>query len=91
MKRTLKKSLKWIIILGIIGTAGYFGYTKFFKADETADLPPEPMQVISFPVTEETLTSSVQIKGRSQYQKETLVYAPLPPRLRPGRWRTGPR
>ncbi|MFD2877852.1 efflux RND transporter periplasmic adaptor subunit [Paenibacillus rhizoplanae] len=35
------------------------------------------MQVISFPVTEETLTSSVQIKGRSQYQKETLVYAPF--------------
>ena len=77
MKRTLKKSLKWIIILGIIGTAGYFGYTKFFKADDTADLPVEEVQVISFPVTEETLTSSVQIKGRSQYQKETLVYAPF--------------
>lgn len=77
MKRTLKKSLKWIIILGIIGTAGYFGYTKFFKGGETAELPPEPMQVISFPVTEETLTSSVQVKGRSQYQQETLVYAPF--------------
>lgn len=91
MKRTLKKSLKWIIILGIISTAGYLGYTKFFKGEETAELPPETMQVISFPVTEETLTSSIQIKGRSQYQQETLVYAPLPPRLRLGRLRMGRR
>lgn len=77
MKRTLKKSLKWIIILGIISTAGYLGYTKFFKGKEAAELPPETMQVISFPVTEETLTSSIQVKGRSQYQQETLVYAPF--------------
>lgn len=62
MKRTLKKSLKWIIILGIISTAGYLGYTKFFKGKEAAELPPETMQVISFPVTEETLTSSIQVK-----------------------------
>ncbi|WNS45443.1 efflux RND transporter periplasmic adaptor subunit [Paenibacillus sp. MMS20-IR301] len=77
MKRTLKKSLKWVIILGIIITAGYMLYSKFFKGSEVAELPPEPMQVISFPVTEETLTSSIQVKGRSQYQQETLVYAPF--------------
>jgi RND family efflux transporter MFP subunit len=77
MKRTLKKSLKWIIIAGIIITAGYMLYSKFIKGGEEAELPMEPMQVISFPVTEETLTSSIQVKGRSQYQQETLVYAPF--------------
>lgn len=77
MKRTLKKSLKWIIIAGIIITAGYMLYSKFFKKTEIAEIPMEPMQVISFPVTSETLTSSIQIKGRSQYQQETLVYAPF--------------
>ena len=77
MKRTLKKSLKWIIIAGIIITAGYMLYSKFFKDNEVAELPLEPMQVISFPVTQETVTSSIQVKGRSQYQSETLVYAPF--------------
>lgn len=36
----------------------------------------EPTQAISFPVTQETITSTVQVKGKSQYQEETLVYAP---------------
>ncbi|UQZ36608.1 efflux RND transporter periplasmic adaptor subunit [Paenibacillus sp. PK3_47] len=76
MKRILKKSLKWIIIAGIIITAGYMLYTKVFKETEP-EVVMEPPPVISFQVTSETMTNSIQVKGRSQYQEETLVYAPF--------------
>lgn len=76
MKRIIKRSLKWIIIAVIIIGAGYMLYGKMFKAEE-AEIVMEPPQVISFPVTQETMTSSVQVKGKSQYQEETLVYAPF--------------
>ncbi|WP_379152730.1 efflux RND transporter periplasmic adaptor subunit [Paenibacillus sp. sgz5001063] len=39
--------------------------------------PEEPMQAITFPVTKETMTKSIQVKGTSKYQHETLVYAPF--------------
>ncbi len=76
MKRMIKRSLKWIIIAVIVIGAGYMLYGKVFKSGE-AEVVMEPPQVISFPVTQETVTSSVQVKGRSQYQEETLVYAPF--------------
>lgn len=76
MKRILKRSLKWIIIAGIIVVAGYMLYTKVFKPKE-AEVVMEPPPVISFQVTSETITNSIQVKGRSQYQEETLVYAPF--------------
>lgn len=72
----MKRTLKWIIIGIIIIVAGYLLYSKVIKGDEQA-VPMEQPQVISFPVTEETITSTVQVKGRSQYQEETLVYAPF--------------
>ncbi|WP_310833117.1 efflux RND transporter periplasmic adaptor subunit [Paenibacillus pedocola] len=76
MKRMIKRSLKWIIIAVIVIGAGYMLYGKVFK-DGESEVVMEPPQVISFPVTQETVTSSVQVKGRSQYQEETLVYAPF--------------
>lgn len=76
MKRIFKKSLKWMIIAGIIIVAGYMLYTKVFKGNE-AEVVMEPPPVISFQVTSETMTNSIQVKGRSQYQEETLVYAPF--------------
>lgn len=51
-------------------------YTKLNKP-ETQLEPVEPPQVISFEVTQETITNSVQVKGNSQYEQETLVYAPF--------------
>lgn len=77
MKRIIKRSLKWIIIAAIVIGAGYMLYGKVFKGGGEAEVVMEPPQVISFPVTQETVTSSVQVKGRSQYQEETLVYAPF--------------
>lgn len=76
MKRIIKKSLKWIIIAAIILVVGYMLFTKVFKGDEP-EIVMEPQPVISFPVTQETVTNSVQVKGVSKYQEETLVYAPF--------------
>lgn len=75
MKRIIKKTVKWIIIAGIVAAAGYILYINVFKGEEPAAVV-EPPQVISFPVTQETVTSAVQVKGKSKYQEETLVYAP---------------
>lgn len=75
MKRIIKKTLKWVIIAAIVGVGGYLLFTKVIKKEEP-QMVMEPTQAISFPVTQETITSSVQVKGKSQYQEETLVYAP---------------
>ncbi|OKP94869.1 efflux RND transporter periplasmic adaptor subunit [Paenibacillus sp. P46E] len=75
MKRIFKRTLKWVIILGIIAAAGYILYSKVLKKEPEVVM--EPPQVISFPVTQESMTSSVQVKGKSKYQEETLVYAPF--------------
>ncbi|GGF68833.1 hemolysin secretion protein D [Paenibacillus albidus] len=72
----MKRIIKWIIFALIILGAGYFLYTQMNKP--TAEMENiEPPQVISFEVTQETVTSSVQVKGKSKYQNETRVYAPF--------------
>ncbi|MBW4080785.1 efflux RND transporter periplasmic adaptor subunit [Paenibacillus sp. S150] len=80
MKRIIKKAVKWVIIAGIVAAAAFILYTKVFTGGEP-EVAMEPPQVISFPVTQESMTSSVQVKGRSQYQEETLVYAPFASRV----------
>lgn len=60
----------------ILSVAGYFIYNQMNKPKEQA-APEEPVQTISFPVTKETMTKSIQVKGTSKYQHETLVYAPF--------------
>ncbi|WP_203457150.1 efflux RND transporter periplasmic adaptor subunit [Paenibacillus tepidiphilus] len=77
MKRIIKRSLKWLIIVALVAGAGYILYTKVFKSDEAAVPEMEPLPPITFPVTEETISTSIQVKGKSQYQEETLVYAPF--------------
>lgn len=71
----MKRVIKWVFILAILGGAGYFGYNKFLGPKEAAPVE-EPPQTITFPVTQETMNKTIQVKGKSQYQKETLVYAP---------------
>ncbi|KTD86076.1 efflux RND transporter periplasmic adaptor subunit [Paenibacillus etheri] len=71
----MKRRIKWIVLLLIIIAAGYFVYNKMYKPEAPLE-PVEPPQAITFEVTQETMTSSVQVKGNSQYEKETLVYAP---------------
>ncbi|ASA26293.1 efflux transporter periplasmic adaptor subunit [Paenibacillus donghaensis] len=72
----MKKGIKWVIILGVVATAGYLLYTKMIKPEEQV-LPIEPPQVIPFEVTQETVINFVQVKGKSRYDQETLVYAPF--------------
>ncbi|MRN55136.1 efflux RND transporter periplasmic adaptor subunit [Paenibacillus monticola] len=72
----MKRIIKWIVIVVIVVVAGYFIYDKMIKPKEQL-APVEEVQVISFPVTKETMTKSIQIKGTSKYEYETLVYAPF--------------
>lgn len=72
----MKRRIKWIILVLIIIAAGYFLYSKIYKPEEPMEAI-EPPQAITFVVTEETITNSVQVKGNSQYEQETLVYAPF--------------
>lgn len=71
----MKRIIKWVIVLLILGAAGYALYTLVLKPKPEA-APIEPPQVISFQATQETMTKSIQVKGKSKYEQETLVYAP---------------
>jgi macrolide-specific efflux system membrane fusion protein len=73
MKRRI---IKWIIFVAIVVTAGYFLYNKMYKPEPQLE-PVEPPQAITFEVTQQTITNSIQVKGNSQYEQETLVYAPF--------------
>ncbi|MRN53724.1 efflux RND transporter periplasmic adaptor subunit [Paenibacillus monticola] len=72
----MKRILKWIVIATIVLTAGYFIYDKMIKPKEQAQ-PIEEVPAVTFPVTTETITKSVQVKGKSKYEHETLIYAPF--------------
>ncbi|MFF2015506.1 efflux RND transporter periplasmic adaptor subunit [Paenibacillus sp. NPDC058177] len=72
----MKRIIKWVIILAIVAVAGYFAYDKMFKPQEAPPME-EPVQSITFPVTQETINKTIQVKGKSQYEHETLVYAPF--------------
>ncbi|MGE7610736.1 efflux RND transporter periplasmic adaptor subunit [Paenibacillus sp. NPDC101420] len=71
----MKRRIKWIVLVLIIIAAGYFVYNKMYKPEAQLE-PVEPPQAITFEVTQETITNSVQVKGNSHYEQETLVYAP---------------
>lgn len=72
----MKKIIKWTIIIAVLGIAGYWGYGQM-KPKAPAEPVMEEPQIISFPVTEETMVSTVQVKGKSEYGRETNVYAPF--------------
>ncbi|KKO50849.1 efflux RND transporter periplasmic adaptor subunit [Paenibacillus sp. DMB20] len=72
----MKKIIKWTIIIAVLALAGYWGYGQM-KPKAPAEPVMEEPQIISFPVTEETMVSTVQVKGKSEYGRETNVYAPF--------------
>lgn len=68
---------KWIkIIIGLLLLAGggYWAYTQF-KPEPAPVMEPQPP--ITFEVTQETISQSIQVKGKSAYAEETEVYAPV--------------
>ncbi|UNK19243.1 HlyD family efflux transporter periplasmic adaptor subunit [Paenibacillus sp. N3/727] len=72
----MKKIIKWTVLVAVLAFVGYWGYGKM-KPAAPVDPMMEAPQVISFPVTEETIMSTVQVKGRSEYGRETNVYTPF--------------
>jgi len=72
----MKKTIKWIILAVIILVVGYLLYINLFKTKELME-PIDTQPAITFEVTKETISNSVQVKGKSKYEQETLVYAPF--------------
>ncbi|AJS58694.1 efflux RND transporter periplasmic adaptor subunit [Paenibacillus sp. IHBB 10380] len=72
----MKKTIKWIVIALIILVAGYVLFTQMYKPKEELE-PVEQPQAFTFEVTKEKIINSVQVKGKSKYKQEKLVYAPF--------------
>ncbi|MHA0857244.1 efflux RND transporter periplasmic adaptor subunit [Paenibacillus sp. CMAA1364] len=72
----MKKKLKWIIIVIALLVVGTILFITLNKTDEPME-PMDTLEAIPFEVTAELITKSVQVKGKSQYEQETLVYAPF--------------
>ena len=70
------KIIKWTVIVAVLGLVGYWGYGQVKPKEPEIPMMEEP-QVISFPVIEESIVSTVQVKGTSEYGRETNVYAPF--------------
>lgn len=74
MKKARKK-LKWIILgLILIGISAFL-YMQSHPAQQAT--PGQAMQNIVFTAAKETLVNNVEVKGKSLYQQETMVYAPF--------------
>ncbi|WP_438350803.1 efflux RND transporter periplasmic adaptor subunit [Paenibacillus sp. FA6] len=72
----MKRTIKWIIIVLIVLGIGFTVFFKMNKSNEQME-PMDIPQAIPFEVIQETITNSVQVKGKSKYEQETLVYAPF--------------
>lgn len=71
----MKKKIKWIVLAVIlIGISG-----ALYMASQPAPAADSGLydQPISFEVVQEPLVSKVEVKGKSLYEQETLVYAPF--------------
>lgn len=72
----MKKKIKWgillVVILGI--TYGLYRFSTPPATDQTAMFEQD---LISFPVTQEALLNTIEVKGKSSYERETIVYAPF--------------
>ncbi|NIK76592.1 HlyD family secretion protein/macrolide-specific efflux system membrane fusion protein [Paenibacillus castaneae] len=70
----MKKKIKWIII-GLILIGISFGLYKLGNPSAPVAITTDN-QPITFQVKKETLVNKVEVKGKSLYEQETLVYAP---------------
>ncbi|MDF2921457.1 MAG: efflux transporter periplasmic adaptor subunit [Paenibacillaceae bacterium] len=78
MKKT-RKLIKW----GILGLVliGISGFLYMQSHPSTQVVPGSAQQDIVFTAAKETLVSQVEVKGKSLYQQETMVYAPFGSRV----------
>lgn len=75
-----------LLICGISGFLYISSHPRAMKGANTDNtVSPGALQ---FKVTKEDLVNSVEVKGKSSYEKETRVYAPLAAKLKRGRSRT---
>ncbi|GAE08224.1 efflux RND transporter periplasmic adaptor subunit [Paenibacillus sp. JCM 10914] len=72
----MKKIIKWTVIVAALAVVGYWGYDQVKPQESEVPMMEQP-QMITFPVTEEPMASSIQVKGTSEYGRETNVYAPF--------------
>ncbi|MDR6725580.1 RND family efflux transporter MFP subunit [Paenibacillus amylolyticus] len=69
----MKKWIKIIITIVLLAGVGYWLYEKYKPKPE---LPVEIPPPITFDVTQETMTQTIQVKGKSVYTDQTDVFAP---------------
>lgn len=71
----MKKKIKWLVI-GLVLMGISFALYSISRPTKAMD-PMEASQAITFEVTTETLVHTIEVKGKSLYEQETLVYAPF--------------
>lgn len=70
----MAKWIKIIIALLLLAGGGYWAYAKL-KPEPAPVVEPQPP--ITFEVTQETISQTIQVKGKSAYTEQTEVYAPI--------------
>ncbi len=69
----MKKWISIITTIVLMAGAGYWVYEKYKPQPEApVEIPPP----ITFDVTQETMTQTIQVKGKSVYTEQTDVFAP---------------
>ncbi|MGN7411152.1 efflux RND transporter periplasmic adaptor subunit [Paenibacillus sp. SAF-068] len=69
----MKKWIKMIITVVLLAGVGYWLYEKYKPQPEAPIEIPPP---ITFDVTQETMTQTIQVKGKSVYTDQTDIFAP---------------
>lgn len=69
----MKKWINVIVTVAIMAGAGYWLYEKYKPQPEAPIEVPPP---ITFEVTQQTMTQTIQVKGKSVYTDQTDVFAP---------------
>ncbi|WP_028546358.1 efflux RND transporter periplasmic adaptor subunit [Paenibacillus taiwanensis] len=71
----MKKTIKWVVILGLLAVISYGLYT--FANPAAPDAANKNANAVTFEVTQEDLVRNIEVKGKSSYETETIVYAPF--------------
>ncbi|NMM55037.1 efflux RND transporter periplasmic adaptor subunit [Paenibacillus aquistagni] len=72
----MKKKIKWLIVIIIVLGISY-GLYQFSKPNTPAMNNNDLDSMITFDISKETLIHNIEVKGKSTYEKETIVYAPF--------------
>lgn len=72
----MKKKIKWAVIIILLGAIS-FGLYKFGNPSKPSLDAAAGMNDIAFQVSQETLINTIEVKGKSTYEQETIVYAPF--------------